>query len=80
MEICSGTYMLSEGKICCKEGSDGSYVFPIIIEEIRLLRVNIFLETIVICCVWLVSRIEKIVIKKIEKYFIKETETKLKIK
>jgi len=48
VEICSGTYMLSEGKIRCKEGSDGSYVFPVIIEEIRLLRVNIFLKKIVI--------------------------------
>lgn len=28
--------MLSEGKICLKEWSDGPYVFPIIIEEISL--------------------------------------------
>lgn len=33
------TYMRSEGKICLEEGSDGSNVFPVIIEQISLLKI-----------------------------------------
>lgn len=31
--------MLSEGKVCLKEGSDGSDVFPVIIKQISLHRI-----------------------------------------
>lgn len=33
--------MLGKGKVSLKKGSDSSYVFPIIIEEISLLRNSI---------------------------------------
>lgn len=28
--------MLSKGEVCLEEGSDGSYVFPVIIKQISL--------------------------------------------
>lgn len=31
--------MLGEGKICLEEGSDGAYVFPVIIEQVSLLKI-----------------------------------------
>lgn len=40
-----GTYMLSEGKVGLKEGSDSSYVFPIIIEQISLQGTKILLNS-----------------------------------
>lgn len=36
IRVIYSSYMLCEGKICLKEGSDGPYVFPIIIEKISL--------------------------------------------